>query len=102
MKKKLILMSGLLISLSIIASENCPGNVTVVLDYPSKCDGNFAFQLDSTGSTWLCALSEKSNSMVLTAYAAGKKINPRLELTTGGDCKSIAHYQKPLYMSIHD
>lgn len=102
MKKSIIPLTLLMFSFSVFASENCPGKITIILDYPSQCNGELAFQLDSTGSKWLCSLSNKSNSMLLTAYAAGKKINPRLVLSKAGDCKSITNYQKPLYMSIHD
>lgn len=82
------------------SSENCPGKVTIVMDYPGKCDGQFAFQLESTGYTWLCSRSDNSDSLLLTAYVTKQAINPRLTLTIAGDCKSITQYQRPLYISV--
>lgn len=77
------------------AAPHCPGKVIQVLDWPSKCSGNIAFNLDSTSGKWICALSEKSTSMVLTAYATGATIVARLN---NKNCENVEHYHKPLYI----
>ncbi|WKD51079.1 hypothetical protein [Microbulbifer spongiae] len=74
----------------------CPGKVTQVLDWPSNCD-NLAFRLDSTGNKWWCAISNRSNSMVLTAFASGKEISPWINDALAQSCDSIENYHKPLY-----
>lgn len=87
---------------TVFADENCPGKVTAILDYPVYCDGNLAFKLDVSGGKWICSLSDKSDSIVLLAYSTGKTLDPRLELPTPGDCSSVTHYQKPIYLSVRD
>ncbi len=85
-----------------IASTACSGKVHRILDWPAKCNGHLAFKIDSTGDVWLCALSDKGDSMVLTAYAADKNMSVRLELPTPDSCESATHYIIPLYMGMYD
>lgn len=96
--KHLISITLFLFSLNTFAVTSCPGKVTKVMDWPSKCDGNLAFRLDSTGDIWFCALSNTSNSMILTAYTTGKTVVPRIDTDIAPDCESLSHYHRPRYI----
>ncbi|WKD48659.1 hypothetical protein [Microbulbifer spongiae] len=100
MKRLTWLLGGIVLTSNANAVANvCPGKVTQVLEWPSKCE-NLAFRLDSTGNKWWCAISDRSNSMVLTAFATGKEISPRINDALAQSCESIEDYHKPLYMSL--
>ena len=91
---------------SSIAETTCPGKVTRILDWPSKCDGKLAFKLSSTnGKTaindkWWCTLSDKSASMVLTAYASNKTVHPRFNPDTADSCSTVKDYHEAMYIWI--
>lgn len=102
---KAIFCTLIIFSFTVSAGEDCPGKVTEIMDHSSLslCDSHLAFRLDSTGTTYLCAISERSDSMVLTAYAAGKTISPRLDPPVQGNCLSYtSNYIAPAYIRILD
>lgn len=85
-----------------VFADNCPGNITKILDWPSKCDGHVAVKLDSNPSNWICALSDKSDFMILTAYAAKKWVDVRLDSALSQSCETLTNYHVPHYISITD
>ena len=87
----------------VMASQTCTGKVVSLIEYPGKCDaGRLAFQTTVTGDKWVCAISDRTESILLTAYAADKRLGVRLDLPTPNKCDSINNYQTPLYISIKD
>ena len=108
MFKKTLSVLILIFPLIAISSENCSGKVVAIIDYPGVCldsanEGHIAFYLDTIGGTSgpaICSLSDRSDAMILTAYASAKPVSPRLDLVTPGDCNSITQWQKPRYLSI--
>lgn len=87
-------------SFNALAVPSCPGRVAQILEWPNKCNGNLAFKLDSTHGSWLCTLSKRSESMVLTAYASEATIVPRLNDDI--PCSSIDDYHIPMYIVLRD
>jgi hypothetical protein len=102
--KKIILCALMAFSFSVSAEISCSGKVTEIMDHStlSYCDGHLAYRLVSTGNTYLCAISERSDSMVLAAYMADKTISARLATTPSeNECKSYtSNYISPLYIKI--
>jgi hypothetical protein len=94
------------LSVPVIAAEYCPGKVSEIMDHSNSalCGEGVAFRLTSTGNTYLCTISDRSISMVITAYIAGKTINPRLEPPTPGNCNSFSagSYITPSHIRMHD
>ncbi|KGJ88796.1 hypothetical protein [Colwellia psychrerythraea] len=82
------------------ASEDCNGKVSYIMDHPSWCESHLAFKMDIIPEKWICSLSERSDSMILTALASDKVISARLALQIPGKCQAIGHYQKPEYISL--
>lgn len=103
--KQYLLLLLFFMSFSVVASEDCPGTVTEIMDHSNLtlCEDGMAFRLTSTGNTYLCTISAESVTLVTTAYVAGKKISPRLEPPVPGNCNSFAsNYITPSYIRMHD
>ena len=102
-KIKWLTLGALLLPFFVIASQTCTGKVTSIIEYPTKCDaGRYAFQMDITGEQWICAITDKTEALIMAAYMGNKRLGVRLDLTTTNDCTSINNYQVPLYISIKD
>jgi len=92
----------MLLSMSNFAfSLDCKGKVKVILDWPQQCNGNLAFILDeNSNGKYICTASGKSESMVLAALMAGKKISVRLNVS-GETCNTLSsHYLTPTYLHV--
>ena len=46
---------------------NCKGTVIAVMDYPSQCNGGYAFITTGSNGKWVCPASDKGNAIVLAA-----------------------------------
>ena len=99
-KKLLICLSFSVFSSSVTAATTCPGKVTEIMEWSAMWDGNLAYRVDSTGSSWLCTISDKSGSMVLAAFASGKTIEPRLNADIS--CSDVEQYHVPMYLKLLD
>lgn len=98
--KILLTLPLTIVSVFSLAQTNCPGRVTEVMEWTEKCNGNLAYRPDSTPGSWLCTKSSRSESMILTGYAAGKTIKPRFDSTI--TCESLEHYTTPTYVILLD
>lgn len=104
MKKTLLLIAALLPTQVFALDINCEGNISNVLDSPGHCNGNLAFQIKATGSTWICSSSTTGNSLILTAQATKRTLNFYMHDGAQSDgsgamtCATIPHYQTPRYM----
>ncbi|MBA6233656.1 MULTISPECIES: hypothetical protein [unclassified Colwellia] len=100
--KKLILIMLLIMSTSAFADVDCKGTVKLVLEWPQQCNGNLAFMLDGNKSNgkYVCTISSKSESMVLSALMSGKSISFRVKVS-GETCESLSsHYLTPMYLHV--
>jgi hypothetical protein len=94
--QRIFLTAAIILPLNAMAVPNCPGSVTEILEWPSKCGGNLAYKLDSVPGKWLCTTSSKGESLVLTAYVTGKTLTARLAADL--PCNEVESYHTPLYI----
>ena len=99
MKKIIMLLLFVIISSNAYAVKTCSGKISHVLDWPTKCDGNIAFRLDSVSGIWICTTTPKSEAMILTAFGANKSVAVRLS-TEKTSCSDIEQYHQPMYIYI--
>jgi hypothetical protein len=85
-------------------SLECKGQVTKILDWPSKCSTGIAYQLESSNDKWICSISPQSDSMILTAFAADKTVISIISTgVAAGDstCTILStHYLKHQYIVV--
>ena len=68
---------------------DCDGHVTEVVDWPGKCNGQFAYKTDNNNAKWFCSLSDKSNSLILAAYVSKNKVRTRVA-APGETCENLS------------
>lgn len=89
-------------STSTLANYNCSGQVTRILEWPSKCNGLLAYQTTASNGKWICSVSTKTETLILMAYAAQKQVNVRLDTAVASSCEVVDHYHRPMYVSVND
>lgn len=96
----ILLLSGLSF-FSHAKDINCKGTVTAVMDYPSQCDGGYAFITSGSNGKWICPASDKGNAIVLAALAANKSVD--VYISNNNDaitCQTLPSYVKSRYIII--
>lgn len=85
------------------ATPTCAGKVIQILDW-NYCDGHLAYRLDTSNGKWICSKSSNSDSMVLTAYATGKKLSASLNDVASdtspkvaSSCEDLQDHHVPRY-----
>ncbi|WP_248290910.1 hypothetical protein [Pseudoalteromonas arctica] len=100
---KLILIA-LLIGISFFSHAkdiNCKGRVKAVMDYPTYCDGGYAFITTGSNNKWICPASEKGNAIVLAALAANKSVDVYINNNNDAiTCQTLPSYVKSRYIII--
>lgn len=101
--KKLYVLILLVFPMAIYAADiNCGGEVTIIMDYPAKCNQNMAFKTTGSSEKWICVPSENGNAIVLSALAAGKSLGTYIDNQNGSlTCSSLPHYTKARYIVIY-
>lgn len=102
--KKIIFLFLLTLSAQSYSGPSCLGKVKTVMDWPEKCiDGNLAYLFEMEGTAnevWVCTISDKSASVVLTALAANKDLRT-VFANQEETCGELAtNYLKPLYLYV--
>ena len=105
---KILLASTLFIaSHSASAVVNCIGEVGKILDWNVQCiqptvegyqASRLAFTLEGTNGTngrWICSTSEKTDALLMLAYANKNLITARLPSNA---CSAAGHYTVPQYI----
>lgn len=72
--------------------------VTAVLDYPTKCNGNGAFQTAGSNFLWICAANEQQMRIVTAAYLSGKPFYYELPGTNTTCLPPSSYTTTPLYL----
>jgi hypothetical protein len=81
---KILAMFLLLIVNAKTFAFQCEGTITEVLGDTLQCNGHFALRISENENYWICSDSDKSDSLILTAFATGLTV--QADVPGSGTC----------------